>query len=468
MKEFWGDFAKELSEKLWLPKVKKDPEKGEYKFEDLGSSKCFEYEYIPDRKNILKFQDNTWDNMDKIGSCIHLSDTVEISRKFKFYPNKKQKDLIDKCMGTTRLFYNNAVGYINDKFKKGEKVSITLPKIRPAVMKSDEQLEGTGEAWQIAIPYDVRQLAIKEAVIAFKSSIGRNKIDGKPFKVKFKSKKQRSAICKVNKNAIIIKNGEIRIFVKRLKEHSKLRFRKRVRDKLPDKVNHDATIYRKDGSYYLILMDEIETHPTKPPENCVIALDPGVRTFQTCYDPDGRIYKFGDQRKKHILRINKRIDKIASSLSKDNGSRRLWGLKRRMLKLQTKKRNVVEDLHNKTASKLAQTYGKIFLPVFGTSKMVKGKKLWKSTNRLMMDWRHYAFQQKLKCLCKKYNSDLYLVDEVLTSKTCGNCGFIKNNLGGSEIFSCENCGLITDRDVNGARNILIRTCTIHRVMTHTL
>ncbi|RHZ62220.1 hypothetical protein Glove_341g17 [Diversispora epigaea] len=43
-----------------------------------------------------------------------------------------------------------------------------------------------------------------------------------------------------------------------------------------------------------------------------------------------------------------------------------------------------------------------------------------------------------------------------TSKTCGNCGFIKKNLGESKTFRCDSCDLVIDRDVNGARNILLK------------
>ena len=31
------------------------------------------------------------------------------------------------------------------------------------------------------------------------------------------------------------------------------------------------------------------------------------------------------------------------------------------------------------------------------------------------------------------------------------------NLGGSKVFLCGKCGLRADRDVNGARNVMLRT-----------
>jgi putative transposase len=42
-----------------------------------------------------------------------------------------------------------------------------------------------------------------------------------------------------------------------------------------------------------------------------------------------------------------------------------------------------------------------------------------------------------------------------SSKTCSACGTVKAKLSLSDrIFACEACGLILDRDVNAARNLL--------------
>lgn len=49
--------------------------------------------------------------------------------------------------------------------------------------------------------------------------------------------------------------------------------------------------------------------------------------------------------------------------------------------------------------------------------------------------------------------------EDYTSKTCGNCGYIKNNLGANKIFECDKCKKIFDRDINGARNIYLKYLT---------
>ena len=42
------------------------------------------------------------------------------------------------------------------------------------------------------------------------------------------------------------------------------------------------------------------------------------------------------------------------------------------------------------------------------------------------------------------------------SKTCGKCGNINDKLGSKESWKCPVCAHEHDRDVNGARNILLR------------
>ena len=51
------------------------------------------------------------------------------------------------------------------------------------------------------------------------------------------------------------------------------------------------------------------------------------------------------------------------------------------------------------------------------------------------------------------------VTEEYTSKTCGKCGFINKKLGANKIFNCNKCKLQIDRDLNGARNILLKFLT---------
>ena len=57
--------------------------------------------------------------------------------------------------------------------------------------------------------------------------------------------------------------------------------------------------------------------------------------------------------------------------------------------------------------------------------------------------------------CNEFNKKLFYVDETYTSKTCGFCGNLYD-VKSSRVFTCPSCNNSYDRDMNAARNILIK------------
>jgi putative transposase len=86
--------------------------------------------------------------------------------------------------------------------------------------------------------------------------------------------------------------------------------------------------------------------------------------------------------------------------------------------------------------------------------MLKSKKLHSSTKRLMQDLSFYKFKSKLHWLSSSYSRKLYLVSEAFTSRICTNYG--SDNKTSKKLYVCNQCGLEIDRDINGARNILLK------------
>ena len=72
--------------------------------------------------------------------------------------------------------------------------------------------------------------------------------------------------------------------------------------------------------------------------------------------------------------------------------------------------------------------------------------------------KYYEFQQRLEYKCKLHKINYKLIDESYTSKYCSECGYCKEDLGKVKLFICDKCDCILDRDINGARNIYIKSC----------
>ena len=78
-------------------------------------------------------------------------------------------------------------------------------------------------------------------------------------------------------------------------------------------------------------------------------------------------------------------------------------------------------------------------------------------------WNHCSFVDKLIDKSKEFkNCSVRVVQEDYTSKTCGNCGFIKEDLGRARTFNCNKCLVSMDRDTCGSRNILLKYVTEHQ------
>jgi putative transposase len=84
------------------------------------------------------------------------------------------------------------------------------------------------------------------------------------------------------------------------------------------------------------------------------------------------------------------------------------------------------------------------------------RKINRKSARNMLTWSHYQFAQHLIQMAERKNVLVIRLSEAYTSKTCGSCGHIHKKLGGSKVFKCPNCQTNILRDVNGARNIMLR------------
>jgi putative transposase len=90
------------------------------------------------------------------------------------------------------------------------------------------------------------------------------------------------------------------------------------------------------------------------------------------------------------------------------------------------------------------------------------RRIGSKTARVMLTWSHFRFRQRLINKKREYPwCDVVICDEHFTSKTCGNCGFVHHLLGRLKHFTCPRCQIEMDRDINAARNILLRYLTIN-------
>ena len=204
-----------------------------------------------------------------------------------------------------------------------------------------------------------------------------------------------------------------------------------------------------------------------------VSLDPGVRTFQTTYDPSGRVHALCPgftERIKHLCqRIDRRRSRLGRAINthaeacaeehkpvphvnrKERQSRRncIKRVRYNMHTTMQKVRNTVKWNHWQAVNFLFRHYDTVLIPVFQTQSMLPT--LASKAARAMATLSHYSFRLRLLSRMEEEpNRQVVVTREPGTSRTCCLCGTWNANLGGATTLSCHGCGAQINRDVNGA------------------
>ena len=303
--------------------------------------------------------------------------------------------------------------------------------------------------WAMDCPQRIREHAFADAVEAV-ANAKKKCIKGQGYqRVSFRSKKKPRQGFGFDKKSI--KDNFV---------FSKLKDRCRFFATEESRPGMEGTrITLENGRWFLLLPQK---RPVLKPENQrlpLVALDPGVRTFMSIYSP--YMYgKLGEGDFQRIYRQCRNLDRMLSERSKATGRRR-GRLKKAIWRMRWKIRDLVDELHHKIAYFLVTRFDVILLPTFETSQMVS--KLRSKTARAMLTWGHFRFKQFLKSKAKEYSATVEDVCEAYTSKTCSYCGK-RQNIGSKKVMRCG-CGVSVDRDLNGARGIMLRALEDNPTLT---
>jgi putative transposase len=373
------------------------------------------------------------------------------ARRIRIHPDTEQKDKIKRWLGAVRFCYNLLVASCNNVGKGG----VNLASMRKIIKDAHES-----NSWLNDIPFDIKDVAVCDYDKARKAHFA--KLAKKKAKdisarhdarFKFRSRKDPQESFEVRGRDMVRSRGS----------YANLKLSAiKAAEEIPDQVDTTVRFLRdRLGRYYLIIpFEAVKKSETQAPQTreSIISLDPGVRTFQTTYDASGLTTEWGKGDMNRIFLLCRRADKMQQVWVKKSGSKRR-GAKRAWLRILDTIKNKVKEIHRKLAVWLCENYKVILIPTFESSRMVRraDRKIRGVTARSMLTWSHYSFRQVLKTKAELYPwVNVIECDEPYTSKTCGCCGEINTKLGGSKTFKCKKCGYMADRDINGARNILLR------------
>jgi putative transposase len=182
-----------------------------------------------------------------------------------------------------------------------------------------------------------------------------------------------------------------------------------------------------------------------------IGIDLGIKTLLTGIDDEfRRVDVPGPKPLGSALRKLRRASRAHSRKQPGSANRRKSA--ERLARIHATVANVRADTLHKATSMLAARYETIGAEDLNVAGMTRNRRL----ARAIAD---QGFGQARRMLAYKtaWNAGaLVLADRFYpSSKTCSACGTVKAKLSLSErIYSCQACGLVIDRDVNAAQNLL--------------
>lgn len=120
-------------------------------------------------------------------------------------------------------------------------------------------------------------------------------------------------------------------------------------------------------------------------------------------------------------------------------------------KLDRKIANIRGDTLQKLTTYLSKNHATVVIEDLNVSGMLANHKLAAE----VADMGFYEFRRQLEYKCKLNGSSLMIADRFFaSSKTCSNCGHIKQELSLSQrVFVCEQVRCQIDRDLNAAINL---------------
>lgn len=380
------------------------------------------------------FKSNILDNNDYIQPKYSIDitdDKVLRCKKIYLYPTDEQKIKLETWFNSYCFIYNSTIKYI----RKNKLTKINFRKIRPIVwnLLTNEQKNFMKS---IGIPRHTLDYAMKDVVSAYKTAF----TNRKKFRIRYKKQSSPRQTLVLESYAFSTKNNT---------------FCSNTFDNIKSSesiigLNHNCRLThdRSKNMYILNVPYDKYLFDIKGRDKA-IALDPGIRDFQTGYSESG-IYHFGRNPRGKIEKQLKEIDKIRSK--KTNRRMKIAEFKRI-----NKIKDLVNDLHYKTADYLCLKYDVIMIGKISIqSIMSNNKQLAAITKRIGYALSHYTFRQRLKDRCEEYGVKYIEVDERYTSKTCSRCENVKPDLGANKIYLCKECNLNINRDVNAAINIYKR------------
>jgi putative transposase len=352
--------------------------------------------------------------------------------KYRFFPTDEQKQILAQTFGCCRFVYNWALRKKTDAYYK-DGVRLYYKDLSSQLTDLKKQPE---YAWLNDVSCVPTQQSLRHLDRSFL-----NFFEGRTKYPTFKKKGNRQS-AEYTRSAFSYRDGKITLA--KMKEPLNIVWSRSLpKDALPSTV----TISKDCADRYFVSMlveDEIEQF--SPTEQAVGA-DLGLKDFvilstgETVGNP-----KFFRKDEKKLAKAQRRHAK------KKKGSKNRNKARLKVARIHARIADRRSDFLHKLSTRLIRENQTICVESLAVKNMVKNHGLAKAISDV--GWSEFVSQLEYKA--EWYGRTLVKIDKWYpSSKRCFDCGHILNSLTlDVRQWTCPECGVVHDRDINAAKNIL--------------
>ncbi len=351
--------------------------------------------------------------------------------QYRVYPTDEQKHLLARTFGCARFVYNWALRLRTDAYyKENKRIGYHETSALLTQLKQQEEY-----AWLTEVSSVPTQQALRHLDKAF-----RNFFEGRAKYPMFKKRRNQQS---AEYTTSAFKWDGTSLTLAKMTEPLDIRWSR----PLPDGAKPSTVTVTKDRAnrYFVSILVEEDIKQLDPVEQSVGA-DLGLKEFVIL--STGEVVgnpKFFHKDEKQLAKAQRRHAK------KRKGSKNRAKARVKVAKIHARIADRRRDFLHQLSTRLIRENQTICIESLAVKNMVKNHSLAKAISDV--GWSEFVSQLEYKAAW--YGRTLVKIDKWYpSSKRCFDCGHVLDSLSlDIRVWTCPECGVVHDRDLNAARNI---------------